>query len=439
MIQPSPNGPMRIAVLGGGVIGVCSAYCLAREGHQVELTDAADDVALGASGSNAGLVVPPDSIVWNTPDAWAELFRAFVLRRGPISVRPTAGPGLIPWGMRFLAHSTRRRSDASARAAEALSSYSARELQALASEAGVEPAPVPNGMVFFARDARVLSATAAARSLLAHAGHEFRQLTPEELARLDPGFARTSQHIAGALYAPDAASGDCAAFTRALAAKCRELGVRFRFAERVTGFDADAQSIRAVHTTRGRVQADAYVLALGARSPEVARTAGLNLPVVPVKGYALTAPIGDDAAVPRIGGVDEGRHVAFSRHGSSLRLSTGAEFAGFDEQLRPEPLRFLEATGRDLFGDAIDWSAGSGRSGFRPVSADGVPYIGRSPRRNLFVNAGHGHLGWTQAAGSARLLADLIAGRPPAIDPCPYLPDRRSHGEKEGLRWRSSS
>lgn len=424
---------MRIAVLGGGVIGVCSAYCLARDGHEVEVIEAADVVAAGASGSNAGLIVPADSIVWNTPDVWAELFRAFVLRRGPISVRPTAGPGLIPWGARFLAHSTRRGSDASAQAAEVLSSYSAREVEALATDAEVDPTPIRNGMVFFARDARVLTATAAARSLLARAGHDFRQLTPDELAQLDPGFARTSQRVAGALFAPDAASADCAAFTRALAARCREHGVVFRFAEQVTGLDADDDTILAVRTSRGRVCADAYVLALGARSREIARTAGLNLPVVPVKGYALTAPIVDDAAVPRIPGIDEGRHVAFSRHGGSLRLSTGAEFAGFDDQLRSKPIQLLEATGRDLFGDAVDWSAGSGRVGFRPVSSDGLPYIGPSSRRNLFVNAGHGHLGWTQAAGAGRLLADLLAHRTPAIDPRPYLPSRpRPHEQKEG-------
>jgi D-amino-acid dehydrogenase len=222
--------------------------------------------------------------------------------------------------------------------------------------------------------------------------------------------------MAGALYAPDDESGDCHLFSRRLAEAARGLGATILTATTVTGLRAEGDRIVAARTDRGEVAGDAFVLALGSHSPAVARTAGLKLPIYPVKGYSLTCRVTDPARAPALPGVDERNLVAFARLGDRLRLTATAEFAGYDTGHRPRDFRVMLQVARELFPGAADYERVERWACLRPMTPDGPPILGPARHRNLWLNTGHGHIGWTMAAGSARAVADLVLGRKPALD-----------------------
>jgi D-amino-acid dehydrogenase len=276
-------------------------------------------------------------------------------------------------------------------------------------------------MLLVYRRRRGLEQGLRAREALAAAGERYRRLTPEELVALDGGYAAAAPWLAGAILAESCGHADCGAFTRALAQRCAEQGVVFSLGRAVRRLEASGGKIFAAHTDAGPVTADVYVLAAGAWSAPLARSAGVRLPIVPVKGYAVTVPIAAERLVPDVGGVDEDAHVAFSRMGRRLRMSSTAELCGYDDGVASGDVAAIRRTADALFPAALDWSAARLHSGLRPATPAGRPLIGPATE-NLFVNSGHGHLGWTQACGSARLLADLVERRTPALDPTPYLP-----------------
>jgi D-amino-acid dehydrogenase len=416
---------MRIAVLGAGVIGVTTAYYLAKAGYEVEVVDADEHVSSAASSANAGLIAPADSTVWCSPETPKLLGAAILSQRQPfIRVRPSAGAQIIPWGLRFLRECSKQRFRENVAAAHALSAYSYGELQHVAA-GQLDFDHAWNGMILLHRTRSGLSAGLAARSTLADLGESYETLTADELVTRDPGFRQASREVAGAIYARHAGRGDCPAFCRQLSRLCQELGATFSLGEHIEQLETHGERVTAVRTTTGVVTADSYVLALGAATRRIARRLGLLLPIMASRGYALTVPIRDKPGVPEVGGVDEDSHVAFSRMGNFMRVTSIAEFAGQDTKPDAASFGVVESAGRRLFGDALDWRFAEKRTGLRPVTPRGLPLIGPTPWRNLYVNTGHGHLGWTQACGSARLLADLIAGREPEINPSPYLPALR--------------
>lgn len=418
---------MRIAVLGGGIIGVTSAFYLAREGHEVVVYDERDRVADDTTASTAGLMAPGHSYAWASPQAPKMLLRSLVGGQTSIRVKPRLDPALIRWGLAFMRECTPARSLKNTLAKYELASYSQTLLEKLTVEESLEYHRTDGGILYLYRDAAALHEASSKAELMRQQGRSQRLLTREQAFEVDPALANSTIDFAGAVHDEDDGTGDPALFTVGLAAAAERLGVRFELNTRIESLESDGTSIVRARTARGsEIDADCYVLALGSASSTLARTAGLRVPVYPAKGYSLSVAIRDQSRAPHTGGIDERSLVAWSPFGSTLRMSAVAEFAGYDKTHAPSNFAEIRAAGEELFPGALDWSSVEYRSGLRPMTPDGPPIIGATPRDNLFVNTGHGHVGWTMACGSAALLAAELGRRPAEIDATPYRFDRFS-------------
>jgi len=250
--------------------------------------------------------------------------------------------------------------------------------------------------------------------ILKDAGQRMEVLDVDGVVAVEPTLAGSRDQIGGAIYCPDDESGDSRKFSQGLAAWLAERGVEFRWATNVLGFTVAGDRVENVRTSRGPVTADAYVLCAGVWSAGLGKQLGLRLPIYPVKGYSVTLPVGD--GVPDVGGVDENNLVAWARFGDRLRLTSTAEFKGYDTSHKPSDYDAMLRSARSLFPAGADWSRPSYWAGLRPMTPEGTPIIGPSNQVNMWLNAGHGHMGWTMSSGSARILADMLRGEPTAID-----------------------
>lgn len=412
---------MHTVVIGGGVVGVTTAYYLASQGHSVTVLEQRGELGQDATGGNAGLIAPSHSFAWASPQAPRMLLRSLRGERTAIRVKPRPDLRFLGWGLQFLRECTPERARVNTLAKLGLCQYSQRELYRLADEEGIDYDEDRGGALYLYRDDEQLELGMRKMALLAEHGQEIEALTAEDVVRMDPAFAGAAGIIKGAIYGKGDGSGNSEKFTTGLAAVCEKLGVEFhtgvtaqRLVEhhgRITGLDTD----------RDRYRADNYVIATGIASPFLSRTVGQRLPVYPAKGYSLTVDIADESAAPTFGGVDEATLVAWSRMGSRLRMSSTAEFGGYSRQFTPDDFANIFAMARELFPKAADWDSARMRSCLRPMTPDGPPVIGRGHRHdNLYYNTGHGHMGWTMACGSSRMLADIMGGRQPAVDAAPF-------------------
>ncbi|WP_135470837.1 D-amino acid dehydrogenase [Crenalkalicoccus roseus] len=409
---------MRVAVLGAGVIGVTTAWYLAREGHDVTVVERNAEPARGTSFANAGLVAPGHSLTWASPKAPRVLLRSLFLPDQALRLRLRADPRMWAWCFRFLRNCTAKRARINTLRKLALCVYSQRELRTLVAETGLRYDGLRHGLLYLYRDAASLERGVAAMAVLRdEGGQRMEVVDAARAAEIEPALgAGGAARIAGGIYCPDDESGDARAFTEALAALCQDrAGVRFRYNETVLGAEVEGDRVHAMVTDHGRVEADAFVLALGTHSPTLGRKLGLRLPVYPVKGYSVTIPVEGHNGAPDVGGVDENNLVAWCRMGDRFRLTATAEFAGFDTSHRPSDFAAMLRVGRELFPEAGNWGQPSYWAGLRPMTPEGTPILGRGRHRNLWINTGHGHMGWTMACGSAHITADLIAGRRPAV------------------------
>lgn len=408
---------MRVLVLGGGIAGVTAAYFLARDGHEVELVEALDGVGRDASGANAGMIAPGHSFAWASPKAPGMLVRSLVGLETAIRVRPRLDPHLVTWGLRFLRECTSSRARANTLVKLRLCQYSQGVMTDLVGVENIEYHAVHRGALYVYRKPRELETGIRRMALLADYGQRQEVLDPAQVARLDPAFEPVQGMIAGAVRDVGDSSGDSQLFTERLAEICRDrLGVALRLGTRVTALTAEGERVSAVVTSAGPIRADAYVLALGVGARSVARSIGLRLNVYPAKGYSSTFPIREEGLVPTIPGVDEKWLVGWSRQGDRLRLTSTAEFAGYDRRWKASDFQGIDRVARELFPDAAHWDRGQFRACLRPMTPDGPPILGSGRFRNLYLNVGHGHMGWTMAFGTARIVADMVAGRKPDHD-----------------------
>ena len=406
---------MKVLVLGGGVVGVTTAYYLARDGCEVELVEGADEIGTDATGGNAGLIAPGHSFAWASPRAPAMLARSLLGKQTAIQLRLRPDPQLVRWGVRFLRECTSERARRNTLVKLRLCRYSQQQLDALAAEERIDYLDAHTGIVYLYRDARELELGAVKMQLLVEHGQKCRVLDAAEVVALEPVFAPVQEKIAGAVYCPTDASGNSQVFAQRVVEACERLGARIRLSTTVTALRADGGRVTGAVTSDGVLEADAYVLALGVGSPRVARTIGVRLPIYPAKGYTVNFPIRDGGA-PSTGGVDEELLVAWAPMGDKLRMTSTAEFAGFDRTTRESSFGNIMRLARELLPDAADYAAGERRACLRPMTPDGPPALGRGRHENLFFNTGHGHMGWTMACGSSRAVADLIQGRVPEIE-----------------------
>jgi D-amino-acid dehydrogenase len=418
---------MRVLVIGSGLLGVSSAWFLAREGCEVTVVDALDGAAQGTSFANAGMLTPSMADPWNSPGILWHLLRWLGRDDAPFLVRPSALPAMLGWGLSFVAHSTPTRQRASMDANLRLAAYSLATLRELRAALKLSYDERSHGTIKVFRDRKALDDAAARAATLAGLGLEVRVVTPAEAVALEPALAPVRERLVGAVHCPADESGDAHAFTLALAAHARAAGVRFEYGRAITGFEHAGGRINAAFAGDERLEAEQFVVAAGAGSPQVLRALGVGLPVRPVKGYSITLPTAHWAGAPRMPVIDDALHAAATPLGARLRVAGTAEIAGYDTSVRPERIENLFGLLLGLFPEfpqPLDRAGAQPWAGLRPMSPDGVPRIGRLAFDNLFVNTGHGHLGWTLAAGSGALLADLMLGRPPQVAPEPYAPNR---------------
>jgi D-amino-acid dehydrogenase len=408
---------MKTLVLGGGVVGVTTAYFLAKAGHQVSLLEEKDGLGQEASAGNAGLIAPGHAFAWASPKAPGMLLRSLRGEETAIRVRLGGDPQLYAWGLRFLRECTPARARRNTLVKLRLCQYSQRVMTEVVRAESLEYHAISQGALYLYRDPTLLEAGIKKMALLAEHGQRQEVLDAKGLARLDPVFEPITGKVAGAIRDLGDSSGDSRLFTETLGALCRDrLGVTVKLGCRVIALRAGGDRIDAVVTGDGVLTADSYVLALGVGSPSVARTAGVSLPIYPAKGYSATFRLKAGGLAPTVPGVDEQWLVAWSRFGDRLRLTSTAEFAGYDWGWTPRDFNNILRLARDLFPDAVDYDRGEYRACLRPMTPQGAPILGLGRYRNLFFNCGHGHMGWTMACGSSRIVADLVSSRMPELD-----------------------
>jgi D-amino-acid dehydrogenase len=408
---------MKTLVLGGGIVGVTTAYFLARAGHEVTIVEEKEALGLEATNGNAGIIAPGHSFAWGSPRAPKMLLRSLRGAETAIRMRLTADPQLYTWGLAFLRECTAERARRNTLVKLRLCQYSQAVMNDIVRTEGIEYNAVHKGALYLHRDPAELEAGIKRMALLAEHGQKQEILDAAAVARIEPAFEPVQAKIAGAIRDLGDSSGDANLFTESLARICRDKhGATVRLGVRVSALRPDGDRIDGVVTSEGILTADQYVLALGVASPIVARTAGLRLPIYPAKGYSSTFPLKAAGLPPTIPGVDEQWLVGWSRLGDRLRLTSTAEFCGYDWGWTPRDFNNILRLARDLFPEAADYTRGTYRACLRPMTPAGPPILGIGHHRNLFLNCGHGHMGWTMACGTARIVADLMNGRMPETD-----------------------
>lgn len=407
---------MKIVVLGAGVIGVTSAWYLARAGHDVTVIDRENTVAMDTSHANAGQISPGYSAPWAAPGIPLKAIRWMFMRHSPLIVGPRPDLAKLSWMARMLRNCTSERYKVNKGRMVRLAEYSRDCLIALREETGIVYDDRQKGTLQLFRTQKQVDAADKDIAVLREGGVRFELLDREGCLAAEPGLRGAAQRIAGGLRLPGDETGDCFAFTTALAELARAAGVTFRMGVSVRRLHRSGGRITAVETDEGMIEGDAFVVALGPYAPALLRPLGLRLPVYPVKGYSITLPITDAGRAPQSTVMDETYKIAITRLGDRIRAGGMAELRGFDKSLPPRREATLHHSVGDLFRGAADHSDSSFWCGLRPMTPDGTPIIGRAGADNLWLNTGHGTLGWTMATGSGKVLADLVSGRPAAIE-----------------------
>ena len=408
---------MKVLVIGGGVIGVTTAYYLARDGHEVTVLERRSSAAAETSYANAGLLAPAHAYAWASPKAPKILFKSLFMKDQALRLKLRADPRMWRWGVQFLAQCTDERARINTLRKVRLCLYSVERLNEVVADTGVEYDGLEKGNLYLYRSERSLEKGIAHTAILREQGVELRVLDRNDIAGIEPALEPVKDRIAGGLHAPGDQSGDARMFSRNLATWCTEhLGVRFDYDTRVTAIVAGGGSIERLATDRGEREADAFVLAAGHESPFLVAPIGVKLPIYPCKGYSVTVPVRRSSLSPQIGMVDEDHLVAFCPMGSRLRVTSTAEFSGYDREHTAEDFRAIFDVARELFPAGGDYTVPEYWAGLRPMTPTTVPVFGFARYRNLMLNVGHGHIGWTMSCGSAKVVADLIAGRNPDID-----------------------
>ncbi|MGC2520635.1 MAG: D-amino acid dehydrogenase [Burkholderiales bacterium] len=412
---------MKVVVLGAGVIGTTSAWYLSRAGHEVLVVDRQAEPALETSFANGGQISVSHSEPWANPTAPFNIFRWLGREDAPLLFRPHADAAQWLWGLRFLLECLPGRARRNTASAFALALYSREQLRDLRGETGIRYEMQTRGILHLYEERREFEHACSEAVRLKAQGFEVEIKVPEECILIEPALKGAKAHFVGGVYAASDESGDAHLFTQNLAALCAANGVGFRF----------NVSVKRIETAPGRIErvvidddsgieeslrADAYVMALGSYSPLLLRPIGVVVPVYPVKGYSITLPLEPDAEAPQVSLTDHTRKIVFSRLGDRLRVAGTAELDGYNTEINEARCEALVKRCFELFPQAGRREQAQFWTGLRPATPSNLPLIGRSRYPDLFLNTGHGTLGWTMACGSGRALADIVSGRVPEPD-----------------------
>lgn len=409
---------MQVIVLGAGVVGVTTAYHLAQAGCEVTVIDRQVAAASETSYGNAGLITPGDSFAWASPAALKTFVQSVFNPDLGLKIRPRWDPQLFDWTLRFLTQCTKQKSQDNTRKKLRLAVYAREQMQQIVEQTGVAFDRTQQGVLYFYRSAETLQHGIEHMQFMADQGLPIEVLDREQIVKLDPGLKGAADKIAGGILCKIDQTGDSCRFSRELASWCEDhKGVKFHWQTTIQGFETQAGNITAVVTDKGRFTADAFMMTAGCDSPLLLKTLGIKLPLYPVKGYSITAPILDATQAPIVGGVDDDRLIAYSRLGDRLRVACTAEFTGYDRSHKPEDFKALLTTIKELFPHGADYARAEQWAGLRPMMPSSVPVIGPTKRfSNLLLNTGHGHVGWTMSCGSGKVVTDLLLQQKPEID-----------------------
>jgi D-amino-acid dehydrogenase len=407
---------MKVLVLGSGVIGVTAAYQLALAGHEVTVVDRQPAAALETSYANAGEVSPGYSSPWAGPGVPLKAVKWLLMRHRPLVIRPNIDMNLVRWGMAMLRNCTSARYEINKSRMVRLAEYSRDCLKELRAQTGIRYDERMQGTLQLFRTQAQLDGTAADIAILRRYGVAFELLDREACIRHEPALAGVREKFVGGLRLPGDETGDCFKFTQNLAALAVRQGVMFRYGTKIQRLVHAGKRIDGVATDAGTLKADAYLVALGSHSPLLLRNVGIRIPVYPVKGYSITVPITDAGGAPESTVMDETHKVAVTRLGDRIRVGGTAELAGYTMKLHEARRDTLQHVVTDLFPRGGDVSRAEFWCGLRPMTPDGTPVVGATRLPNLYLATGHGTLGWTMAAGTGRLMADVMSGIKPAID-----------------------
>jgi D-amino-acid dehydrogenase len=407
---------MKVLILGAGVIGTTTAYYLAKAGHEVTVLDRQSGAGLETSYANAGELSYGYASPWAAPGIPLKAIKWLTMPDGPLVLRPKLDPRMWLWGLQLLGNCTERRYALNKSRMVRLAEYSRDQMIALRAETSLAFDGRQQGTLQLFRQQKQLDHAADDIAVLQKYGVPYEVLDRSGCVAAEPGLGAATVPFVGGLRLPNDDTGDCQMFTEGLAALATEAGVAFRFGTTIRQVERSGGEVTGVVTDRGHFAADAYVMALGSYSPLMLRPLGITLPVYPIKGYSITVPIADEAVAPVSTIMDETYKVATTRLGNRIRVGGTAEIAGYDTTLHPSRRGPLDRSLRELFPKAGDLSRATFWCGLRPMTPDGTPVLGPSRLSNLFLNTGHGTLGWTMAAGSGRVMADLVSGRKPDIE-----------------------
>jgi D-amino-acid dehydrogenase len=420
-------------IIGSGVIGVSTAYFLRRRGVEVTVVDRSPGPGRETSFANAGLLTPGLADPWNAPGIARRLIKWLGREEAPILLRAKALPSIFGWGLAFLRNSAPERFYASLHKNIRLANYSLSVLRSLREHAKLEYGRAVAGTLKVFRDPRGFESAVQFAHSVEHLGVPFRVLSRRELPEVEPALRPVCAALAGGIHYPEDEAGDAYQYCEELAQIAQTEGVIFRFGVKVLAFRRARRRVEAALVDSGSpIEADVFVVAAGSYSPQLTKSLGVRIPVYPAKGYSISVPRGSWADGPTLPVVDDQLHAAVVPLGNRIRVAGTAEFAGYDTSIRvariENLLRLLGAI-YPSHANQIDASQVQAWTGLRPMSSGGVPILGRTKIENLVLNVGHGHLGWSMAAGSGKLIADLIAGAQPEMSLTEYGIDRT-----EGLR-----
>lgn len=408
---------MKVLVLGAGVVGVTSAWYLAQAGHEVTVAERQAQAALETSFANGGQISASHAEPWAKPSVVPKILRWMGREDAPLLFRPRADWAQWAWGLRFLRECLPGRFERNCRQLAGLAAYSRDALRALRDTTGIAYDHLARGILHFATNARDFEVLARSAEAMRALGIDREVKSAPECLALEPALKDSQDPVTGGVYTPNDESGDACRFTQELARLAGECGVRFRFGVSANALEAADGEVTGVRMGDDTVTADAYVVCLGSYSPLLLRPLGIRIPVYPLKGYSVTLPLGpsEASAAPSVSLTDEAHKIVISRLGNRLRAAGTAELAGYDATVDPLRCAAIARRVHALFPGLGVFTHYDRWSGLRPATPNNVPIIGRTRLRRLFLNTGHGTLGWTLACGSAKALADLVSGRRPEV------------------------
>lgn len=410
---------MKVTIIGAGIIGVTSAYFLAKSGHDVEVLERQNGPALETSYANAGMLTPSMADPWNSPGILLTVLKNIGNSHSGFLLRLKALPSLIGWGIRFLLNSSEDKFISNMHKSAALSCYSLKILKNLREELELDYEGLQNGSIKIFRDRKSMDEYAKLATHLAEHNMRHQILSPDEVISTEPSLEPIKDELCGGIYFPDDEAGNAYKFTCEMATRAEKLGVKFRYGVTVKDVIKSGASIEKFMTDQGDVRSDNFVLCAGSFSYLLGKKIGIDIPVRPAKGYSISVPVDGWNRGPRMPIVDDEFHAAITPLGNILRVAGTAELTGFDDKLTAERIdnlyNFLDEIYHDL-GLKTDKAAVKEWSGFRPMTADGAPLIGKTPLDNLYLNTGHGPLGWTMACGSAQMLSDIMSDKETALN-----------------------